>query len=57
MVDDWEIKRDRLVITNKKLGVGQFGIVKKGTYRTTSEDETSDQPVAVKVLKGNLLMN
>ena len=57
MVDDWEIKRDRLVITNKRLGVGQFGIVKKGTYRTTSEDETSDQPVAVKVLKGNLLMN
>jgi hypothetical protein len=35
------------------LGSGQFGIVKKGTFRTHDENgEDIDLPVAVKTLKG-----
>ena len=45
----WEISRDRLKISNEKLGGGEFGIVNKGVYLRTDGNEL---PVAVKSLKG-----
>ena len=46
---NWEIPRDRLTITEHKLGGGEFGIVNKGMYLRTDGNEL---PVAVKILKG-----
>ena len=46
---NWEIPRKRLVITEEKLGGGEFGIVNKGIYQRT---DGSELPVAVKGLKG-----
>ena len=46
---NWEIPRDRLTISEDKLGRGEFGEVKKGLYLRTDGNEL---PVAVKVLKG-----
>ncbi|KAL9955870.1 hypothetical protein ACROYT_G037263 [Oculina patagonica] len=47
---NWEIPRDRLVVTAEKLGGGEFGIVNKGIYLRTDGNEL---PVAVKTLKDN----
>lgn len=46
---DWEVPRERLVITEEKLGGGEFGIINKGIY---SRKDGSELPVAVKGLKG-----
>ena len=46
---NWEIPRNRLVITEEKLGGGEFGIVTKGVYLRTDRNKL---PVAVKRLKG-----
>ena len=46
---DWEVPRERLVITEEKLGGGEFGIVNKGLYLRKDGREL---PVAVKGLKG-----
>lgn len=46
---NWEISRDRLTVSNEKLGGGEFGIVNKGIYLRTDGNEL---PVAVKRLKG-----
>ena len=46
---NWEIPRDRLTISEEKLGKGEFGEVKKGVYLRTDGNEL---PVAVKILKG-----
>ena len=46
---DWEVPRERLVITEEKLGGGEFGIVNKGIYL---RKDGSELPVAVKGLKG-----
>lgn len=46
---NWEIPRERLQITEKKLGGGEFGVVKKGFYLRKDGKEL---PVAVKMLKG-----
>ncbi|CAB4002293.1 fibroblast growth factor receptor 3-like, partial [Paramuricea clavata] len=52
VLDEWEISRDQLSVTSMGLGSGQFGIVKKGTFRTHDENgEDIDLPVAVKTLK------
>ena len=52
VLDEWEVPRDKLSITSTSLGSGQFGIVKKGTFRITDENgEDIDLPVAVKFLK------
>ena len=48
---NWEIPRNRLVITEEKLGGGEFGIVTKGVYLRTDGNQL---PVAVKRLKGSL---
>lgn len=56
VIDEWEMPRELLSITSTKLGSGQFGIVKKGTFRTRDANgENIDIPVAVKVLRGKLL--
>ena len=46
---NWEIPRDRIIITQEKLGGGQFGVVNKGIY---SRSDGHQLPVAVKQLKG-----
>ena len=46
---NWEIPRNRLIISTEKLGGGEFGIVNKGVYIRTDGHEL---PVAVKRLKG-----
>ncbi|XP_078348199.1 fibroblast growth factor receptor 4-like [Oculina patagonica] len=48
---NWEIPRERLVITDEKLGVGEFGTVNKGIYLRTDGNKL---PVAVKRLKDNM---
>ena len=47
---DWEVPRNRLVVTGEKLGGGEFGIVTKGVYSRTDGNRL---PVAVKTLKGS----
>jgi len=47
---NWEIPRERLIISDEKLGGGEFGIVNKGAYLRTDENKL---PVAVKRLKDN----
>ena len=46
---NWEISQDRLLLTEERLGGGEFGIVTKGIYLRTDGNEL---PVAVKRLKG-----
>lgn len=46
---NWEIPRERLKITEEKLGEGEFGVVRKGIYLRKDGKEL---PVAVKMLKG-----
>lgn len=46
---NWEILRERLQITEEKLGEGEFGVVKKGFYL---RKDGMKLPVAVKMLKG-----
>ncbi|XP_078348198.1 fibroblast growth factor receptor 4-like [Oculina patagonica] len=48
---NWEIARERLVITDEKLGGGEFGTVNKGIYLRTDGNKL---PVAVKRLKDNM---
>ena len=50
---NWEIPRNRLVMTEEKLGGGEFGIVTKGVYLRKDGNEL---PVAVKRLKGLYLV-
>lgn len=47
---NWEIPRERLEITEEKLGGGEFGVVKKGSYIRRDGQKL---PVAVKMLKDN----
>lgn len=49
LLDDWEILRENIIILEKKLGGGQFGIVKQGLY---SSGKNEPELVAVKMLKG-----
>jgi hypothetical protein len=44
-----EIEKDNLTILDTKLGGGNFGVVKKGEYKTKENDILV---VAVKMLKG-----
>ena len=46
---NWEIPRNRLIMSTEKLGGGEFGVVNKGVYIRTDGHEL---PVAVKRLKG-----
>lgn len=53
VLDEWEVSRDNLSVTNTSLGSGQFGIVRKGTFKTQDENgKNIDLPVAVKLLRG-----
>ena len=45
----WELNKYNLVLTNEKLGTGQFGMVKKGFFK---KDRDHRIPVAVKSLRG-----
>ena len=49
VLEDWEISPNNLKLLNKKLGAGQFGVVKKGQYTPANGDPVN---VAVKMLKG-----
>ena len=48
----WEIAPNNLKLLSKKLGEGQFGIVKQGLLTT---DKADPEIVAVKILKGTEL--
>ena len=48
VLEDWEISPGNLKLLDKKLGEGQFGIVRQGLLTTGKGDEV----VAVKTLKG-----
>ena len=50
---NWEIPRNRIIVTEEKLGGGEFGIVTKGVYLRADGNEL---PVAVKRLKGLCLL-
>ncbi|XP_068761952.1 fibroblast growth factor receptor 4-like [Montipora capricornis] len=47
---NWEIPRDRIILTHEKLGGGEFGVVNKGYYLRIDGQQL---PVAVKRLKDN----
>lgn len=49
----WELNKYNLVLTNEKLGTGQFGMVKKGFFK---KDRDHRIPVAVKSLRGKYMM-
>jgi hypothetical protein len=49
---NWEIPRDRLRLTNHRLGAGCFGKVDKGVYTRKDDKELF---VAVKTLKGDYI--
>lgn len=49
----WELNKYNLVLTNEKLGTGQFGMVKKGYFK---KDREHRLPVAVKSLRGELVL-
>ena len=49
LLEDWEIAPDKLQLLDKKLGGGQFGIVKQGLLTSGKGDP---EAVAVKTLKG-----
>jgi hypothetical protein len=58
VLDEWEVPRDKVSVTSTSLGSGQFGIVKKGTFRTNDENgEDIDLTVAVKFLKGKSVVD
>ena len=46
---NWEISRERLQISDVKLGRGEFGVVNKGTYLRKDGNKLA---VAVKTVKG-----
>ena len=50
LLADWEIAPNTLQVLDRKLGGGQFGIVRQGIY--TPETKGDPEVVAVKVLKG-----
>ena len=52
VLEDWNIAPDNLILLNKKLGEGQFGIVRQGLLTT---GECDSEIVAVKTLKGTKL--
>ena len=49
VLEDWEIAPENLKLLDKKLGEGQFGIVRQGLLTTKNGDS---EVVAVKTLKG-----
>ena len=49
LLKDWEISPTHLKLTDKKLGSGQFGIVKRGLY---TPKNSASEIVAVKMLTG-----
>ena len=53
MLKDWEIAPYNLKLLDKKLGEGQFGIVRQGLLTTKNGDS---EVVAVKTLKGTVTM-
>ena len=52
VLEDWEIAPNNLKLLDKKLGEGQFGIVKQGLLKTGKGDS---EVIAVKTLKGTEL--
>ena len=52
VLEDWNIAPDNLILLNKKLGEGQFGIVRQELLTTGKCDS---EIVAVKTLKGTKL--
>jgi hypothetical protein len=50
LLEDWEIAADQLKLLDKKLGGGQFGIVRQGLLTSGKGDP---EVVAVKTLRGN----
>ena len=48
---NWEIAREKLEISDEKLGGGEFGVVKKGFY---TRSDGKKMTVAVKLLKGRV---
>jgi hypothetical protein len=50
ILKDWELSPSHLKLLDKKLGAGQFGMVKEGLY--TSSENSNPEVVAVKMLKG-----
>ncbi|CAB4013943.1 receptor-type tyrosine- phosphatase delta-like, partial [Paramuricea clavata] len=50
LLKDWDISPSHLKLLDKKLGAGQFGMVKEGLY--TSSENSIPEVVAVKMLKG-----
>ncbi|XP_028393591.1 proto-oncogene tyrosine-protein kinase receptor Ret-like [Dendronephthya gigantea] len=50
VLEDWEISPNDLKVLNKKLGAGQFGVVKQGLYTPRNGDS---EKVAIKMLKEN----
>ena len=53
MLKEWEIAPCNLKLLDKKLGEGQFGIVRQGLLTTKNGDS---EVVAVKTLKGTVKM-
>ncbi len=49
VLENWQIPADNLKVLEKRLGEGQFGIVKQGILTTGKGDP---EVVAVKMLKG-----
>lgn len=49
LLENWEVPRENLKLLDKKLGGGQFGIVKQGLLKTGKGDP---EVVAVKTVKG-----
>ena len=54
MLEDWGVTPDNLKLLDKKLGEGQFGIVRQGLLATGEGDS---EIVAVKTLKGTRLVS
>ena len=52
LLENWDIPPDNLKLLDKKLGGGQFGIVKQGLLTTGKGDP---ELVAVKTVKGTQL--
>ena len=52
LLENWDIPPDNLKLIDKKLGGGQFGIVKQGLLTTGKGDP---ELVAVKTVKGTQL--
>ena len=52
-MEDWDVAPEKLKLLDKKLGEGQFGIVKQGLLTTEKDDP---EIVAAKMLKGTELV-